>query len=290
MAMDSEYSLQNCLVGLYEKAIPNGYSLQEKLQIAKQNGYDFMELSVDESDEKIARLSGEGAKEVVRVVREGTLPVLTMCLSANRRFPIGSEQESVRARGVAIIKEAVDLAVSCGIRIVQLAGYDEYYCEQNENTKERFCEALIEVVGYASRHATMLAIENVDTPFMDTLEKILKYVKKIDSPWLGIYADIANLSAAGLSSSEIEKNIHAAQRHTVAWHVKDGRIGVLRHVNYGDGIVDFKAFFAKLQQQRYQGLFVMELWAEQNKDPIAYLKTARQGCPRGTWTKRSRSE
>ena len=44
------------LLGLYEKSMPNSLSLSEKLRCVKQAGFDYLELSIDESDEKLARL------------------------------------------------------------------------------------------------------------------------------------------------------------------------------------------------------------------------------------------
>ena len=49
-------SNRNYRLGLYEKAMPAQLSWGEKLAFAKQCGFDFLELSVDESEQKLARL------------------------------------------------------------------------------------------------------------------------------------------------------------------------------------------------------------------------------------------
>ena len=43
-------------LGLYEKALPIDLSWEEKLKVAKESGYDFLEMSIDETEEKMARL------------------------------------------------------------------------------------------------------------------------------------------------------------------------------------------------------------------------------------------
>ena len=48
--MRKAYSL-----GLYEKAMPD-VSWKEKLQIAKEAGYDFVEISIDATEERISRV------------------------------------------------------------------------------------------------------------------------------------------------------------------------------------------------------------------------------------------
>ena len=37
-------------LGIYEKALPDSISWEQKLHIAKEAGYDFLEISLDESD------------------------------------------------------------------------------------------------------------------------------------------------------------------------------------------------------------------------------------------------
>jgi L-ribulose-5-phosphate 3-epimerase len=43
-------------IGLYEKAVPNGLTWKAKLTAAKEADYDFVEMSIDETNEKLARL------------------------------------------------------------------------------------------------------------------------------------------------------------------------------------------------------------------------------------------
>jgi len=44
-------------VGLYEKSMPDTLGLGEKLLKAKGVGYDFLELSIDETDYRLKRLT-----------------------------------------------------------------------------------------------------------------------------------------------------------------------------------------------------------------------------------------
>ena len=43
-------------IGLYEKAMRNTLSWSEKLGCAKECGYDYMEMCIDATDEKINRI------------------------------------------------------------------------------------------------------------------------------------------------------------------------------------------------------------------------------------------
>lgn len=61
----------------------------------------------------------------------------SMCLSAHRRFPFGSRDDAVRQRAREIMSKAIRLARDLGIRTIQLAGYDVYYEDHDEGTRQR---------------------------------------------------------------------------------------------------------------------------------------------------------
>ncbi|SUH40202.1 L-ribulose-5-phosphate 3-epimerase UlaE [Salmonella enterica subsp. enterica] len=88
-------------LGIYEKALPAGECWLERLRLAKTLGFDFVEMSVDETDARLARLdwSREQRLALVSAVAETGVRVPSMCLSAHRRFPLGSEDDAVRAQG-----------------------------------------------------------------------------------------------------------------------------------------------------------------------------------------------
>ena len=50
------YDIKKRPLGIYEKALPNDFTWLEKMQAAKQAGFDYIEISIDESDERLARL------------------------------------------------------------------------------------------------------------------------------------------------------------------------------------------------------------------------------------------
>lgn len=131
-------------LGIYEKALPAGECWLERLQLAKTLGFDFVEMSVDETDDRLSRLdwSREQRLALVNAIVETGVRVPSMCLSAHRRFPLGSEDDAVRAQGLEIMRKAIQFAQDVGIRVIQLAGYDVYYQEANNETRRRFRDGL----------------------------------------------------------------------------------------------------------------------------------------------------
>ncbi|MBQ8994650.1 MAG: L-ribulose-5-phosphate 3-epimerase, partial [Oscillospiraceae bacterium] len=190
-----EYSL-----GLYEKAIPVGYDFPQMFQIAKETGVDRLEISVDETDWRLERLEWDADKqrEVGRISRSMDAPLLTMCLSGHRKYPFGAHDEGTRKRSMEIMEKAIRFADNAGISIIQLAGYDVYYEQGDDDTRKWFSENLRKATEMAAKYGVVLAFETMETPFMDTVCKSMKYVNEIGSPWLGVYPDIGNLKNASV--------------------------------------------------------------------------------------------
>lgn len=76
-------------LGLYEKSMPANLSWREKLEAAKNAGFDFLEMSVDETDEKLGRLemTSKERLELTELMKGVGLPIGTMCLSGHRKYP-----------------------------------------------------------------------------------------------------------------------------------------------------------------------------------------------------------
>ena len=86
------YSLDTPALGIYEKALPPKTTWLEKLNIAKTAGYDFVELSIDESDERISRLSWnkEQRAQLVEAIQITGIRIPSMCLSVSKKYPLGN--------------------------------------------------------------------------------------------------------------------------------------------------------------------------------------------------------
>lgn len=250
------------LLGLYEKAIPEEYGWKERLEIAKKAGFDFLEISMDETDTRLKRLEWrqDERRELVDIMFETGMPILTMCLSGHRKYPLGSHDKAVRDRSLDIMEKAIVLAGDLGIRIVQLAGYDVYYEEGDEETRAYFLENLKKSVHLAAKHGVALGFETMETPFMDTISKAMAYVNQVQSPYLGVYPDLGNLTnACHLYGLSVNEEIASGRGHLMAMHLKDTVEGVYRNMEFGEGRVDFKEGIKKALETGVR-LFNAECW------------------------------
>ena len=258
------YDIKKNPLGIYEKAIPNDFSWKEKMQTAKAAGFDYIEISVDESDERLARLdwSDQEIEEIRSYMEETGIVIPTMCLSGHRRFPFGSKDKATRARAFEIMEKGILLAQKLGVRCIQLATYDVYYEESDEETKALFLDGMKKSVEMASRAGVILAMEIMDTPFVGTILRAMHYIKEIPSPYFKIYPDMGNLTQF---SSDVESEFELGLAETVAILVKETKPGVFKNVPFGEGTVQFTNIFRKLKELNYTGMFLIEMWADNSR-------------------------
>ena len=249
-------------IGLYEKAIPKTMSWSEKLLCAKDCNYDFLEISIDETEDKLSRLNWtkEQRREILDLMRNLDLPIRSMCLSAHRKYPFGASEKAVRDRGLEIMEKAIAFADDLGIRIIQLAGYDVYYEEGNEKSRERFIENLEKATKMAATIGILMGFETMETEFMNTTEKAMQYVNLIGSPYLGVYPDSGNLTNASLLyNKSVAEDLETGRGHIVAMHLKETLPGVFREVPFLTGHVDFEGVIRKARDLGVRR-FVTEMW------------------------------
>jgi L-ribulose-5-phosphate 3-epimerase len=257
MAKNKPYTL--CL---YEKAMPSSLSWIEKLNAAKAAGFDAVEISIDETDTRLSRIEPDHPirYELKHAIAETGVPVLTLCLSAHRKYPLGSHDEAIRARSLDIMAKAVDFAQALGIRIIQLAGYDVYYETGDEQTRHWFEVNLRKATELAARSGIVLGFETMETLFMDTATKAMRYVSAIDSPYLQIYPDIGNLTnASRISGVSVEQDLRNAKGHIVAAHLKEIIEGHYREIPFGTGDTHYTEALDELIVQGVR-FFTGEFW------------------------------
>jgi L-ribulose-5-phosphate 3-epimerase len=265
-------TLSSIPVGLYEKALPKQLSWEERLNLTRKTGFDFLEMSIDDTDERLQRLvwSQQQKKDLKELSEKTDTRIQSLSLSAHRRYPLGSDSAEIRQKGLEILKESIDLAVELGIRYILIGGAEDYYQVVDQKARDRFLENLGQGIEWASGSGLMLALENWDIQ-IDTMPKVMEYVNHFNTPWFQTYTDLGNLIYAGV---DVVSQLDYVKGHIAALHVKDTLPGQLRYVAPGEGEVPFVDAFEKLAEMGFQAPVVLELWTEEFPDAVHIVEKA----------------
>jgi len=261
-------------LGIYEKALRwtgdwNGFFAD-----ARDAGFSFVDLSVDETPERTARLDWPPSTR--RQVREAAerhgVQLGGICLSVHRALGPGSADPAVRAEADRIFAEGIGLCRDLGIPVLQVAGYYAFYEDPDPGQRARYVATLRRAIPQAARAGVLLGIENVDGNDVTSISRGMNIVREIDSPWLQLYPDIGNIAEQQLD--EIEE-LRAGEGHMLAIHLKDVRVGEPRRVPMGEGIADFPKAFAELARQGWSGRMMIEMWNDDAPDSVERCIRAR---------------
>ncbi len=255
-------------LGLYEKSMPNYLQFREKLLNAKKAGFDYLEISIDETDEKLSRLDMSIAQRDMLIddMRASGLYIHSMCLSGHRKYSLGNKDAAVRNRGMQIMRKAIEFASHIGVKIIQLAGYDVYYEQGDAETKALFIDNLKKATEMAAKHGVILAFETMETDFMNTVEKSMEYVNIVNSPYLGVYPDCGNITNAAKAMNKCElDDLKTGAGHLFAVHLKETVPGKFREIPFGTGHVDFDSIVKTCYSLGVRK-YVTELWHVGNDD------------------------
>ena len=172
-----------------------------------------------------------------------------------------------------IMEKAIELSEDLGIRIIQLAGYDVYYEEGSQETRERFEKNLRKATLMAAKAGVTMGFETMETEFMNTVEKAMVYVNKVESTYLNVYPDLGNVTNAAVSyGTDVLADLETGRGHLVAMHLKETVPGKFREIPFGTGHVNFAAGIQKAWELGVRK-FVTEFWYVGNpqwKDDLAF--------------------
>ncbi|MDB1126054.1 L-ribulose-5-phosphate 3-epimerase [Vibrio algarum] len=263
-------NLERHRIGLYEKALPSGFSWEEKIKTSKALGFDFLEISIDESDERRSRLdwNDEEIYGLRHLCEQYGIPLQSMCLSAHRKFPFGSACAETREQAALHMQKAITLAYKLGVRNIQLAGYDVYYEPANDQTHERFIEGMRYCSKLAEKAGVMLSVEIMDTDYLNSLSKFEVLNREINSPFFTAYPDVGNINGWNYDTcTELALSApHITQIHLKdTYKVKEGYKGQFRDLVIGEGEVDFDAIFKTIKKCNIVVPLVIEMWAQDEK-------------------------
>lgn len=264
-----QLTMKEYQIGIYEKAFPEQYSIGEMLTIGKEIGYDFFEISIDRTEKRISRLFDTSywmsLKQDIDAVK---FPIGSMCLSALSTYTLGSNDALIEKRALEIAFQAILFAENFGLRIVQIPACDvPKNAEHTKETDERFIHNLKKTVAFASAHSVMIGLENMEDHYMDSIEKNMRLIKAIHSPYFLLYSDSGNItSASKIAGTEIWSDMKMGLDRYCAFHLKETRPNKYGGLFYGEGHVDFPAIVNLAWSELGIRRFVLEYWYTGNEE------------------------
>lgn len=246
-------------------SFPEG-SLKESFALAKDAGFEGVEVALDENAGEITLSSPE--KELLSVKRQAEecgIELYSVASGLYWSYFLNNEEESVRTKAQDIVKKQLETAAILGcdsILVIPGCVNAEFAAPGKvmdyETCYNRSLESIMKVRQYAEEYKVNIGLENVWNKFLLSPLEMRDFIDKVGSDWVGSYLDIGNTLANGYPEHWI--NTLAGRIKKV--HFKDYRVeagGLHGFVDLLAGDVNYPAVMEALKKVGYDGWVTAEM-------------------------------
>lgn len=255
-------------------AFPPAMPPAEKIVAAKAAGFEGIELRLGD-EIPLTSSSGDLARLAATARDNGVTIVSLWPSSPLSKAPLNNPIPAIRAKGVEVIHQSIEIAVKLGCgalllypgRVGNGAKFDVGY----QTTWELFSEELAKLIPDATRARVTLTMENVWNKFLLSPLEMRTFVDQFHSPWFKAHFDTGNVMQFGYPQDWIQTLGPRIKRI----HVKDYKLSARaeqgKFVPLFDGDVDFKGVMQALVAIDYRG-FLSPEYGPDPGDPN-YIRT-----------------
>lgn len=181
-----------------------GTSIKKGISLAKAAGFEGIELTVDEAGELTIDVQPSYIMEIKRLLDNNDIKCTSLCSWLPWKYPLTSNSQSTRRKGIDIIKKMIDMAAALGADTVLVEpGYvgcdffDFGEIVQYDIAIERSRAGIKELASHAEACKIYLGIENVWNKMLLSPIEMRDFIDSIGSSYVGAYFDVANCMLYG---------------------------------------------------------------------------------------------
>ncbi|NOX55944.1 MAG: TIM barrel protein [Planctomycetes bacterium] len=255
-------------INLWAFPYPDRMSLKECFQLARDAGFDAVEVNYDLEGDLSPEVSEADLKAVGRMARQIGLEISGVCSFLFWPYSLTSNDEKKRRRGLELAAKMIDAARCLGtpnLLVVPGAVYIPWIPEEepvpNDVCEERARQAIQSLLPHAKRAGVSLNIENIfANGFLLSPSELVAFVDAFESPHVNIHFDTGNI----MQFQFPEHWIRLCGRRIRNVHLKeyDKRAGTeLKLESFRpllDGTTDWPAVLDALQAAGYRGYLTFE--------------------------------
>jgi hexulose-6-phosphate isomerase len=222
-------------------------SLEEKFRLAKEAGYDGVEINTVDSDEE---------SEKLKALADGVgLEIPSIMNSAHWQFPLSSPDPEVRKKSVDGMMKSLASASIVGADTVLLvpAVVNEQVCY--EDAYETSQKEIRELAKVAEEKKIFVTIENVWNKFLLSPIEFARYVDEIESEYVQAYFDVGNILLYGYP----QHWIRSLGSRIKKVHVKGFKVGPKSFTYLLDSDINWAEVMKALREVGYDNYITAEM-------------------------------
>lgn len=267
-------------INLWAFPYPERMTLRECLQMAKDAGFDGIELNFDLENDLSPKSSSRDYQAIRRMADEIGIAISGLCSFLFWPYPLTSNDESKRRQGLELAGHMARAAHDLGVEnllvvpgAVHIPWRDDHEPVSNDVCDARAREAVGQLVNTAERLQVRLNIENIFfSGYLMTPMEMNDFVDSFGSEWVKVHFDTGNIAIfqqpehwIQLLGSRIQ-NTHFKEFNR---NSTDYSLATFRPLL--DGTIDWPAVTAALDAVGYRGYVTFEYFHSYRHYPAALV-------------------
>lgn len=235
--------------------LPKQMSFAERLQLAKDTGYEAIEAPTMPEQ--------KDAEELKKAADKTGIRIHSVMNQAHWKFPLSSGDAEVVTRSRQGMETSLRNAHLWGAETVLLVPAVVNPETSYQQAWDRSVKQIKEMIPLAQELKVVIAVEEVWNKFLLSPIEFARYVDQFQSPWVKAYFDVGNVVLYAYPQDWIR----TLGPRIAKLHLKDFRWRndaatkkrVTEFVNLQEGDIDWKAIHQALRDINYRGYATVEL-------------------------------
>ena len=230
-------------------------SLDDTLSLCQDAGYESVELTFRDGKDLNANMSRSEIEGVGEKCKAAGIEIGSVIASYADRGNLLSPDAEERESGVKSLVRNLEIAGILDVGGILLHPGQLTVSDTYQSVWDNLIGILKEVAPIAAQNKAAIGVENVWNKFLLSPKEMREFVDEVDSEWVGVYLDTANMMAYGYPEHWI-RELGARIRRV---HLKDFDRQAHRFVNLLDGDTDWPTVVHELRSIGYDGPVIHEV-------------------------------
>ena len=240
-------------------------SVEESLKLAKDAGFDGIELALNEEGETSLKSDEKEFARIRKTADDLGITISSVACGLYWNYSLTDDDRAVREKAQTIVKKEIDMAHALGCDTCLVVPgtvcadfVDPTKVTDYQDAYDRSLETFLNLKEYAESAKVSIGLENVWNKFLTSPIEMKEFIDKINSDYVGSYFDVGNVLFNGFP----EHWIKILGKRIKKVHFKDYRkeAGALYgFVDLLAGDVNYPAVVKALNDIGYDGWVTAEM-------------------------------